>query len=120
MRGSVEREGDSGATWLLLLLLSSPLKLFLHTGHVSCCVATEQKGHMALALGSEGERIYMCLEEDSGRDYFGSDSSAGFPHGLMLNEGGQQGSANRSTDGFSLRMQQIQASCGRKPISQGF
>lgn len=36
VRGSVEREGDSGATWLLLLLLSSPLKLFLHTGHVSC------------------------------------------------------------------------------------
>lgn len=42
VRGSVEREGDSDGAWLLLLL-SSPLKLFLHTGHVSCCVATEQK-----------------------------------------------------------------------------
>ncbi len=39
VRGSMEREGDSDGDWLLL---SSPFKLFLHTGHVSCCLATEQ------------------------------------------------------------------------------
>lgn len=33
VRGSVDREGDSGAGWVLL---SSPFKPFLHTGHVSC------------------------------------------------------------------------------------
>ena len=31
---SVAREGDSGGGWLVL---SSPFKPFLHTGHVSCC-----------------------------------------------------------------------------------
>lgn len=35
VRGSMEREGDSDGGWLLL---SSPFKLFLHTGHVSCCI----------------------------------------------------------------------------------
>lgn len=34
VRGSMERVGDSDEGWLLL---SSPFKLFLHTGHVSCC-----------------------------------------------------------------------------------
>ena len=43
VRGSMEREGDSDGGWLLL---SSPFKLFLHTGHVSCCVATEQNANL--------------------------------------------------------------------------
>lgn len=44
VRGSIEREGDSDEGWLLL---SSPFKLFLHTGHVSCCVAAEQKADIS-------------------------------------------------------------------------
>lgn len=40
VRGSMEREGDSDGGWLLL---SSPFKLFLHTGHVSCCIHGEEE-----------------------------------------------------------------------------
>lgn len=40
VRGSMEREGDSDGGWLLL---SSPFKLFLHTGHVSCCIHREEQ-----------------------------------------------------------------------------
>lgn len=40
VRGSMEREGDSEGGWLLL---SSPFKLFLHTGHVSCCIHREEE-----------------------------------------------------------------------------
>ena len=51
----MEREGDSDGGWLLL---SSPFKLFLHTGHVSCCVATEQNTqNTTLALGSFLTRV---------------------------------------------------------------
>lgn len=49
VRGSVEREGDSEGVWLLL---SSPFKLILHTGHVSCCSATEQNAHVSFLQNS--------------------------------------------------------------------
>lgn len=60
VRGSVEREGDSGATWLLLLLLSSPLKLFLHTGHVSCCAANRTERTHGISFRQRGRaHIYV-------------------------------------------------------------
>lgn len=53
VRGSMERVGDSEGGWLLL---SSPFKLFLHTGHVSCCIHREEE-QITLALGSS-EKIF--------------------------------------------------------------